>query len=422
MSNVAVVGAGISGLIAALRLQQAGARVTVFESGSRVGGKLRSEMIGGERVDVGAEAFVRRRPEVLDLAAELGLADSLVVPAGRRPALFADGAVRSTFGRTLLGIPVDAEEVQIPLRWAAGSDASLGALVRSRFGDEVVERSVDPMVSGVYAAHADDVSVRAALPALAERLDAGAVSLSEAVVETLGEPDDTPVFGTFRGGYQQLLDALVERLGDRIQLGAPVPEVRPGWNVRGSGFDAVVLAVPAPQVARLVGQHLPDLGAAVSKIPAASSALVTFRLPENVELPDLSGILVASREQVSAKALTLSGRKWDHLPDGTVRLSFGRLGVSRIVDDLDAGLIAAAREDLAFMLGIDAEPVASHVQRWYEGIPVYLPGHRDTLTAIEQATPRGLALAGAYFDGVGVPACIARAESAVAQVLADLSG
>ncbi|MCS3780043.1 protoporphyrinogen oxidase [Tsukamurella ocularis] len=421
MSNVAVVGAGISGLVAALRLQEAGARVTVFESGNRVGGKLRSETIGGERLDVGAEAFVRRRPEVIDLATELGLADQLVEPAGRRPALFADGALRGGFGRTVMGIPGDADEVRIPLRWNPGADASIGALVRSRLGDEVVERSVDPMVAGVFAAHADDVSVRAALPALAARLDEGAASLGEAVRDVLGEPDGSPVFGAFRGGYQQLLDALAERLGDRIMLGAPVPEVRPGWSLRGSMFDAVVLAVPAPQVGRLVGLGLPELGAAVGSIPAASSALVTMRLPEDVELPDLSGVLVASREQVSAKALTLSGRKWDHLPGGTVRLSFGRLGVSRIVDDVDAGLVAAARDDLANVLGITAEPTATHVQRWYEGIPVYLPGHRDTLAAIEAATPKGLALAGAYFDGVGVPACIARAEAAARRVLADLS-
>lgn len=421
MSNVAVVGAGISGLVAALRLQQAGARVTVFESGTRVGGKLRSETIGGTRFDVGAEAFVRRRPEVLDLAAELGLADQVVEPSGLRPALFADGAVRGAFGRTLMGIPLDADEVRIPLRWTAGADASIGALVRSRLGDEVVDRSVDPMVSGVFAAHADDVSVRAALPALAERLDAGAPSLGEAVRDVLGEPNDEPIFGAFRGGYQQLLDALTEKLEDRIMLGAPVPEVRPRWSVRGSMFDAVVLAVPAPQVARLVGLGLPELGAAVSKIPAASSALVTLRLPENTPLPELSGVLVASREQVSAKAFTLSGRKWEHLPDGTVRLSFGRLGVSRVVDDTDAGLIAAAREDLAYVLGVTVEPEVAHVQRWYEGIPVYLPGHRKTLTEIDAATPKGLALAGAYFDGVGVPACIARANAAVERVLADLS-
>ncbi|WP_019203225.1 FAD-dependent oxidoreductase [Tsukamurella sp. 1534] len=421
MTAVAVVGAGISGLVAALRLVEAGCRVTVFESGTRVGGKLRSETIGGVRLDVGAEAFLRRRPEVVDLATELGLADQLVEPVGRRPAVFADGAVRGHLGRTLMGIPADADEVRIPLRWNAGADTSLGALVRSRLGDEVVERSVDPMVSGVFAAHADDVSVRAALPALAARLDEGAPSLGTAVTDVLGEPSDEPVFGAFRGGYQQLLDALTEKLGDRIVLGAPVPEVRPKWSLRGSMFDAVVLAVPAPQVARLVGLNLPELGDAVSRIPAASSALVTMRLPETTPLPDLSGVLVATREQVSAKAFTLSGRKWAHLPGGAVRLSFGRLGVSRIVDDLDAGLIGAAREDLANVFGITDEPEAVHVQRWYEGIPVYLPGHRDTLTAIDEATPAGMALAGAYFDGVGVPACIARAESAVQKVLADLS-
>ncbi|MFC7753081.1 FAD-dependent oxidoreductase [Tsukamurella soli] len=418
--TVAVIGAGISGLVTALRLKQAGCRVTVFESSDRVGGKLRSARLDGMTVDMGAEAFVRRRPEVMDLAAELGLADDIVSPVGRRPAVYADGGLYPFPARQLMGIPADAHEVSVPLAWAPGSDVSLGALVRERLGDEVVGRCVDPMLGGVYSAHADDVSLRAALPALAAELDAGATSLTAAVGAVLARSTATgPVFGAFRSGYQELLDALAAQLEGAILLNAPVPELRPGWMLRGWWFDKVVLAAPPQQVARITRTSFPQLARAVGAIPAANSAIVTLVLPDTVALPDYSGVLVASRQVLTAKAFTLSTQKWgaDTRPGPTVRVSLGRLGVSRILDEDDQSIIDVARADLETALGVTAVPVSAAVQRWYEGIPVYTPGHLDRLAEIEAATPPGLVLTGAYFDGVGVAACIAHAEAAAERVL-----
>lgn len=225
--SVAVVGGGITGLVAAYRLRRllgAHARIVLLEGADRLGGKLHTVPLAGDPVDVGAEAFIGRRPEVPALLAELGLSDRIVHPSGARPLIYAGAALHPLPGGTLMGIPTDAgaltglvdtetvariaAEPTVPLHWDRTRDVSVADLVTARFGEQVVRRSVDPLLGGVYSGLSDTAGVRATLPTLAAALDAGAPSLSEAVVRALPEPSDTPVFGTLRDGYGTLLDAL----------------------------------------------------------------------------------------------------------------------------------------------------------------------------------------------------------------------
>ncbi|KKW64331.1 protoporphyrinogen oxidase, partial [Mycolicibacterium elephantis] len=188
-----VVGGGISGLVAAYRLRVAAgphASITLFDPADRLGGALRTERIGGQPMDVGAEAFVARRPEVPALLAELGLAARQIGTTGARPLVYSQGRLHPLPRDTVQGIPtrpsalaglVDdatlariAEERTRPLPWRAGADPSVAELVGSRFGEQVLTRSVDPLLSGVYAGSAATIGVRSALPALAAALDRGA--------------------------------------------------------------------------------------------------------------------------------------------------------------------------------------------------------------------------------------------------------
>ena len=342
-----VVGAGISGLVAAYRLRQRfpDAAITIADAADRVGGKLRSATLAGRGIDVGAEAFVGRRPEVPALLAELGLAEQLVHPSGARPLVWAGNALHPLPAGTLLGIPADARsldglvdpatraridaEPTIPLRWDRGSDTTVGELVGERFGEQVVSRSVDPLLGGVYAGASSSIGVRAAVPTLAAALDDGATSLSDAVSRALPPPSTAPVFGGLRDGYQVLLDALVAAADADLRLETAVAAIRPrpggGWAVDGIGHcDGVILAVPAWSAAEL----LPGpAGAAAAAIEHSNSALVALALPVDTALPVNSGILVATGEALRAKAFTLSSRKWPHLADGeslVVRASFGR--------------------------------------------------------------------------------------------------
>ncbi len=444
--RIAVIGGGVSGLTAAYRLRAllgTEAEIVLVEHRERLGGVLLTGELAGAPFDLGAEAFVGRRPEVPRLLAELGLSDQLVYPAGRRPLVWSGGAAHPLPEGTLMGIPSGAESVRglvdadtlarvaaepdRPLSWEPGADVDVYGLVADRFGAQVAERSVDPLLGGVYAGSSRSIGVRAALPTLAAALDAGATSLTAAVGAALPPPSTAPVFGGLRDGYGVLLRALVEASGARIVTGVPAgPVTRAvrGWLVEPVGaVDAVVLATPAPVTAELLREVAPDSAAAAADIELSSSVVVALALPRDTALPQNSGILVATGEPLRAKAFTLSSRKWPHLAareTALVRASFGKFGDDAVLDRSDAELIEAAVADLAVVTGVEATPVAARVQRWRGGLAQYAPGHLGRVAAIEAGVAYldGLTVAGAYLHGVGVPACVASGERAAREIAA----
>jgi oxygen-dependent protoporphyrinogen oxidase len=468
--RVAVVGGGISGLTAAHRLRTLlgpAAEVVVLEQRDRVGGVLRTVDLAEVPYDVGAEAFLWRRPELRELLDELGLAGEVVHPAGAAASVRAGGVTVPLPTGTLLGVPTSTArldgvlsaagtaaaraERDRPIGWATGGDVALGGLLRERFGDELADRLADPLLGGVYAGRVDALGLRATVPTLAAALDAGAPSVTAAadratapppaspasVPGELRVPARPPVFGALRGGYAVLVDALatgvdvrlsttvraLNRLADRWRL-----VLGPGQGVL--DVDAVVLAVPAPAAARLLAEVVPTAATAAGEIELASSVVVAlaYREGDTTQLPATSGVLVAAAEPVSIKAATHSSRKWPHLTasatDGLVRLraSLGRFGEEATLQVDDAELVARARADLATLAGITAAPVAVHVQRWGGGLPQYGVGHVDRVRAIDDAVAGvpGLAVAGAALHGVGVPACVGTARAAAERVAEQL--
>ncbi|WP_207839150.1 FAD-dependent oxidoreductase [Williamsia soli] len=449
--RVAVLGGGISGLVAAYRLRRLlgdSVGIELFEKSERVGGTLHSVEVGGIRVDVGAEAFLVRRPEATALVGELGLTDLLVHPGTLGPNILSGASLHPVARPTLMGIPghpdtvahlAEADDLRLMAReparalaWRPGQDISIGELVGDRFGRSVVERSVDPMLSGVYSARSDDLGLRAVMPGVAAHLDAGAPNLTAAVTAMLGAATGSgPVFGALLGGYPVLVDELLRQSAPTVHGGTSVGEVRRsghGWSVDGTTFDGVVCALPAPVTAEIFAS-VDEIADPLAGIDVSGSAVVAMALDSGVELPQLSGVLVAGDETVvRAKAFTFSTRKWPHLVgDGAVvRASFGRYGASVSGID-DRQLIDWATADLSTVMvlaGQDQPPVRVRdavVQRWPGGIPRYAPGHAGLVSTVDRNRPAGLVLAGATYSGVGVPACIGRAD-AVARLLAgDLS-
>ncbi|MGV0851531.1 protoporphyrinogen oxidase [Mycolicibacterium phlei] len=440
-----VVGGGISGLVAAYRLRVSagpGATITLFDPADRLGGILRTERIAGQQVDVGAEAFVARRPEVPALLAELGLADRQVGTTGARPLIYSRDRLHPLPQGTLQGLPADAsslvglvddatlawirDEPTRPFSWQPSADPSVAELVGDRFGEQVVTRSVEPLLTGVYAGSAATIGVRAAFPTVAAVLDRGARSLTEAVREAMGPPTAGSVFGAVDGGYQVLLDELIRQANVRWAQVAidRVEAASPGWNLvddEGARHhaDAVVLAVPAPVLARMVADIAPRTAEAARRIPVASVAVVALALPGGTPLPPNSGVLVATGERrLHAKAATLTSRKWG--PRGNVellRLSFGRYGdtLARSVGDED--LLDWSGQDLVTLFGVRTEPVDHLVQRWIDALPQYGPGHGALVAELRAGLPPTIAVAGAFLDGIGVPACVASATRAAASLV-----
>ena len=438
-----VVGGGISGLTAAYRLRRAvgaDAEITLFDPADRLGGVLRTERVGGQPMDVGAEAFVVRRPEVPALLAELGLAARQIGTTGVRPLIYSQRRLHAMPANTVNGIPSSATsmagladdatlsrmavEPSRPLDWRRGTDPTVSAVVGDRFGVQVVARSVDPMLAGVYAGSAATIGIRSAVPTVAAALDRGAPSLTEAVRSVLPPSTGGPVFGAIDGGYDVLLRELITRSGLRW-VGTGVEELHrdgPQWVLRDDEAshwraNGVVLALPAPRLARLVGSVAPRTAAAARRIDTASSVVVALAVPGGTPLPQRSGVLVASGERLHAKAITLSSRKWGQRGNcELLRLSFGRFGDTLARDTSDDDLQAWAVADLAEVFDVVVDPQDVCVHRWLDAMPQYGPGHAEVAAEIRAGLPPGLAVAGGFLDGIGVPACVAAAGRAVSEL------
>ncbi len=463
--HVLVVGGGISGLAAAFRLVTGGARVTLLESSDRLGGKLYADEIAGVPVDLGAESMLARRPEAVELAREVGIGDELEPPATARAALWTRGRLRPMPGGHIMGVPGDlgplsasgvlspAGLARLPLdhvlpRTEIGDDVAIGEYVAARLGREVVDRLVEPLLGGVYAGNAYQISLRAAVPHLYEAARRRR-SLIEAVRDSqrraaAAAGQGGPVFMGVRGGVGRLPLAVAQACraaGADIRTRAAVRELRrtaSGWQavVEGTGgrsvlaAEAVLLAVPAPVAARLLAAESPAAAAELGTVEYASMALVTmaFRRRDLLNMPQGSGFLVPSVDRNTIKASTFSSRKWGWLDKaGTdtfvLRTSVGRYGEE---DDLawdDTDLVRLSREDLAAATGISAAPVAARVTRWDGGLPQYPVGHPERVNRIREQVAKlpGIAVCGALYDGVGIPACVASARKAADQTLRALA-
>ena len=431
--RVAVVGGGIAGLAAAHELGRAGIDAFVLEGSDRVGGKLRLATVGDVTLDVGAESLLARRPEALDLVDELGLGDGRVHPATTQASIWTRGAVRP-LPRTVMGIPTDVDEAvasgvvtqrpagrSVPL---PAHDISIAQYVRERVGDEVLERLVEPLLSGVYAGHTDRLSLAAA----GERIKLlGPDPLATAAQVP---PTDGPVFAGLEGGIGRLPVAMAERLPD-VRVGTVVRGIAAegaGWVVhtdRGAErCAAVVVATPAPASARLLADVAPQSAFALADVTVASVAIVTFVFGQDLDLAG-SGFLVPPVDGTSIKAATFSSRKWGWLDESgrtVLRASVGRAAETALLHHDDTAVAAIALADLRSALGELPHPEAHHVQRWGGALPQYDIGHLEKLDVIdaELATLPGLEVCGATYRGVGVPAVIASAQAAVRRLLADL--
>ena len=463
MTRVIVVGGGIAGLAAADRLARVrpDVEVLLLEASDRVGGKLRRVQVAGAWIDVGAEAMLARRPEGVAALGAAGLADDLIHPLTTSALLRNRGRNAALPARTLMGVPTDLTSLRaaavvsdetarrIETEPGAGpypalaADVSVGDLVAERFGAEVVDRLVDPLLGGVYAGRAHDISVQAAVPGLARRLQTAGGSLLDAARSQLPVPvadaPAAPVFASVSGGLARLPEALAA--GGRF-------EVRTGCAVRAmrrsaTGFvitvgavpaaeeltaDAVVLAAPAAKTGRLLAELAPVAAAELGGIETASMAIVTLAftgLTPGV-LPAGSGLLIPHVEGFASKAMTFSSQKWPGVGGSEVfllRASLGRAGEEWALQREDVELVALVRDELSAITGLAAEPVDAHVQRWGGALPQYAVGHLDRVARIRAAVAQvpGLAVCGASYDGVGIPACIASAHTAADRVSATLT-
>jgi protoporphyrinogen/coproporphyrinogen III oxidase len=461
--HVAVIGGGIAGLAAAFYLRDSPVRVTLLEGSGRVGGKLAASDIAGVAMDEGAEALLARRPEGTELIAAAGLGDALIPAGVTSSAIYTRGAMRPLPRRQFMGVPADLDELaatgvisaqgvarakdetELPVE---ARDVSVTEYIGSRLGAEIVDRLVDPLLGGVYAGRSEDLSFTATLAPLAaaarnhHTLTGAVASLlppAPTASAAAAAAGPSPVFVSLTTGLGALPEAVAKTSSADIRTNAMVRELartEVGWRLTiGSAADpeyldadAVILAVPAAPAARLLKDAASAAAVQLEGIPYASMAIVTlvFRA-EDFPAQQRSGYLVPAVDGRAVKAATFSTVKWPHLaaqaPVHVVRCSVGRSGDVAVLRRDDADLAALAAAELADAIGTAKPPIARRVTRWGGGLPQYNVGHLDRVARIRASVAEqpGLAVAGAAYDGIGIPACIATARSAAAQVAGYLA-
>ncbi|MFC0625427.1 protoporphyrinogen oxidase [Kribbella deserti] len=455
--HVVIVGGGISGLTAAHALATGNnpPRITVLEGSPRLGGKLAGDVLEGIPVDLGAESVLARRPEGVDLIKAVGLGGELVHPATTKAGLWVGDGIHA-IPPTVMGVPAEAGAVADVLgpdaaaRVAAEAglpapglteDVSIGRYVAERMGQAVTDKLVDPLLGGVYAGRAEDISLAAAVPDLFARLaDAPSVLAATADMQAAGKKRAPgPVFAGVRGGVHKLITALADDLkarGVEIQTKTTVRRV----SRAAQGFtletgpavapvlveaDAVVVAAPALPASRMLADVVPSATAELASVEYASMAIVTLAVRREAwpEGASGSGFLVPSVEGRTIKASTYSHAKWEWSREASgdllvLRASVGRLGEEYVLQRSDEELVALAASDLRKAIGLDTPVVASLVTRWGGALPQYSVGHLDRVDRVERAVAAipGLAVCGAAYRGVGIAACVASGTRAATRV------
>ena len=446
-----IVGGGISGLVAARTAAVQGKSVCLIEAGDRFGGAIQGLTLGGVTVDVGAEAFAIARPETLDLIKELGLGDQVIAPRRSDSRLVVP---QGTFPmpHALLGIPTNplADDIvaiigqeaaqraaeldsqPVPSTWDA--ELTLGALVRSRLGNEITDFITTPVVGGVHALHPDLAEAEALMPGItaATQKHGGLAKAAAAIRAASGVPG-AAVNGLV-GGMSQLIDALVADLRHKnveLILNAPVSDVSAigaTWTITTNTelfeTDHAVVALAAhaaaPVLSSISAIHEPLSQITVGDVVVFAAVISTPLLDED---PLGSGALIApSTPKIQAKAITHASAKWEWIRQAygpgrhVVRLSYGRDGVikERIED-----LTAIAHADLELLLGAYLPAFeTTHTARWTGSLVHPRVGHRAKVAALKAAeaqTP-GLSLAIAGLAGNGLAGTISQARATMNEV------
>lgn len=462
--RVAIIGGGIAGLSAAYALERARreeARVleyVLLEASGRLGGNIRSERVGPFLLDAGPDSFMTVKPDALELCKRLGLEGELVAPRPGAGTIFV--AQRGRLIPLPEGLMFFAPTRALPLlrtpllSWRAklrigldllipprrdDEDESMSAFVARRMGREAAELFAGALMSAIYGGDPDELSIRSTFPQLVamERAHGSLIRAALASARSAAKhPNAPPAFLTPRSGMEAIVSALVAQLDPKaLRLHARARALGRGTGTRwaielaeGSAehADAVILAVPPHVASRLLHPVLPDAATLLARVPSRSSATVFFAFErKDIAHPlDGSGFLVPRREGSPIIAGTFVSSKWpERAPEGTVLLRV-MLGGARDPEALfrsDAELLATAFEGIRSLLGVSGRPTLQALYRHEHATPQMLVGHAQRMAVVSSEITKlgGLRLAGAGYNGSGVPECVRSGQAAATSLLAE---
>ncbi|QDT68219.1 Protoporphyrinogen oxidase [Planctomycetes bacterium MalM25] len=459
--RVAILGGGITGLAAALRLEESGVAVDwrLLEASPRVGGVLETVRDRDCLIELSADNFLTRDPWATDLCRRVGLEEELLPtdPARRRALVVSNGRIRRVpEGFVLMSPqrawPILASPILSPLgkaRLAAEglvptrrdkADESVAAFARRRLGKEAFERLVQPLVAGIYTADPERLSMDATMAQFVRQerehgsLTRAALSKRSATAERSESGARYGLFVAPRAGMQQLVDAIEARLPkERIATNASVQTIERdadgAWRLAGEGgedrgvYDELIVTLPAAPAAQALRTADTELADLLSQVEYAGCSVVCLVVEAGqVTRPiDGFGFVVPQVEGRRLIAASFASYKFPgRTPDGRVliRAFVGGALQPELADRDDAGLVSLVREELGELVGLTGEASLTRIARWPRRMPQYHVGHLGLVQRIEaRAQSLGVELAGAAYRGVGVPQCVHSGEQAAERVL-----
>ncbi|MFZ3578672.1 protoporphyrinogen oxidase [Virgibacillus sp. DJP39] len=459
VKEIVIVGGGITGLSAAYYLQKEikekhlPYKVKLVEASNRLGGKIQTVQKDGFTIERGPDSFLSRKTPAVKLAEEVGLTDKLVRNGTGQSYILVNNKLHKMPSGSYMGIPTTARPFlfsklfSLKGKLRAGfdyalpkskdvPDQSLGAFFRHRFGNELVENLIEPLLSGIYAGDIDDMSLMATFPNFYQ-VEQEHRSLIKGLQKTLPKPSGSKkkkpgMFYSFQGGLESLVKQIEQKLeADTVTFNAAVDHIEKkdhGYHLLLSNgqvykADAVIMATPHHTLSKVFSQF--DFFHEFDNVPATSVANVAMAFDQSAIKKDIdgTGFVVSRNSDFRITACTWTHKKWPNsTPEGSVliRCYVGRPSDQEVVDLSDEEIKGIVLKDLNKTMNITQEPKFSVISRWKNAMPQYTVGHKERIANVrnhmDESLP-GVYLAGSSFEGVGIPDCIEQGEKAVANVL-----
>lgn len=456
MRKVAVIGGGITGLTAAFYLQRKAQlnnlpiEVVLIESSLRLGGKIQTLRKDGFIIERGPESFLDYNNSVRDLAKDLGIEQKMMknnngltyVAVGSNlypiPNNFMFGSLEvSSFITSglfsLTGKIRAAGDLLLP-KTRDLEDEPIGDFFRRRFGKEVVENLVEPLLAGTFAGDIDHLSIKSMFPQFYQlekkhrSLILGLKKSGEAL-----RKEHIESYQTFENGLETLVETLESQLSpNSILKGVKVESIDKlndgtiqlfSNNMAPIKCDAVIMTTPfnvTKDIFTSYGllEHTP-----IMQYATIATVTMAFKQGEVEKYQDAMNFFVSRNSDFAITTCTWCNHKWENVaPEGydLLRVYIGRVGDEAIVELSDSDIEKTVLNDLERAIGLTEAPIFTVVSRWKQSMPQYTVGHEKRMESMKEQLEEefpNVKLVGSSYEGISVPDCVSQGKSVADEML-----
>ncbi|WP_414047075.1 protoporphyrinogen oxidase [Macrococcus equi] len=454
MTKCAIIGAGITGLSAAyyLRQEDSAIEIDVLEASDVAGGKIKTFQKDGYTIELGPESYLGRKKIMTELAEAIGLKDEIVVNNTGKSYIYAKNKLYPIPGGSILGIPTEikpfiATRLISPIgKLRAGldyvikpkpmtPDVSVGAFFRRRLGNETLENLIEPLLSGIYGADIDKLSLKSTFPdfkATEEKHGSLIKGMRASKKKMPKRPQPAPgQFRQLKNGLMSFVNALVNDLESKqVQMKynhkvEAIERLENGYMLTINGekvhYNLVIITVPHT-IFRDWFNDAPLQYFNEMETTSVATVVMAFDAEQVNNEENGTGFVIAKNSDTVITACTWTDKKWSHTtPPGKtlLRAYAGRPGSNVVRDNDDEAIAKLARKDLDKMMEIKGEPEFTIVTKLFNSMPQYEVGHIDRIRAIQHYIKTqypGLVITGASFEAVGLPDCVSQGQRAALQI------